>query len=69
MLRTPIAAKQIRVRLHWANSPEQLAEDVNSNLEAHAEHAIYGMQYQSAFAPGEGNKIQVRHFMAVYFRP
>ncbi len=69
MLKTPLAAKQIRVRLHWANSAEQLAEEVNSNLEAHSEHAIYDMQYHPASAPGEGNEIQVRHFMAVFFRP
>ncbi|MFC1939736.1 hypothetical protein ACFLXO_03505, partial [Chloroflexota bacterium] len=62
MLKTPIAAKQIRVRLHWANSAEQLAEEVNGNLEAHSEHAIYGMQYQTACIPGEGKESQVRHY-------
>ena len=69
MLKVPIEAKKIRVRLHWANSAEELAEDVNSNLEAYPDNDIYGMDYQLAVVPGEGKKLQERHCMAVLFRP
>ncbi|MFC2052436.1 hypothetical protein ACFLT4_06885 [Chloroflexota bacterium] len=69
MLKTPLAAKQIRVRLHWANSAEELVEEVNGNLEAHSKHAIYGMNYQVAYVPGEDKELCMKHFMAVFFRP
>ncbi len=69
MLKEPIAAKHIRLRLHWANSAEELAEEVNSNLEAYPKHAIYGMDYQLATVPGDDNKLHARHFIAVFFHP
>ncbi|MFC1932422.1 hypothetical protein ACFLXU_02165 [Chloroflexota bacterium] len=69
MLKSPIEAKQIRVRLHWANTVEELAEEVNSNLEANPNHAIYGMEYQLATVPEADNKPCDKHFMAVFFRP
>ena len=69
MLKIPITAKQIRVRLHWGNSTEELVEEVNSNLEAYPDHAIYGMHYQVATVPGKDDKPHEKHFMAVLFRP
>ncbi len=69
MLKTPIAAKNFRIRVHWANSAEDLAEEVNSNLDVHPRHAIYGMEYQMAMMPGDDNKHREKHFMAVFFRP
>ena len=69
MLKTPIAARQIRVKLHWANSAEELAEEVNSNLEAYPGHSIYGMEYQLAMVLGEDNQPQEKHCMAVFFHP
>ena len=69
MLKAPIAARQIRVRLHWANSSEELVEEVNSNLDAYPNHSIYGMEYQLAMVPGEDNKPHEKHCMAVFFRP
>jgi len=69
MLKTPIDAKQIRVRLHWANSALELTDEVNGNLEAYPDNAIYGMDYRMAVVPGDDNKLQEKHFMAVYFRP
>ena len=69
MLKEPISAKQIRVRLHWGNSVEELEEEVNSNLESYPKHAIYGMDYQLAIVPGDDNKLHARHFMVVFFHP
>ncbi len=69
MLKSPISAKQIRVRLHWANSAEELTEEVNSNLQAYPNHPIYGMDYPFAMVPGPNNKLQERHLMMVFFRP
>ena len=69
MLKEPIDARKIRVRLHWADSAETLTEEVNSNLEAYPNHAIYGMDYQMATIPGGDKKLQEKHFMAVLFRP
>jgi len=69
MLKVPIEAKKIRVSLHWANSAEELAEDVNGNLEAYPDHGIYGMSYQLAMVIGEDKKRHERHCMAVFFRP
>ena len=69
MLREPIEAKQIRIRLHWANSADELEEEVNSNLEAYPKHAIYGMDYQLAIVPEDDNKLRERHYMAVFFHP
>lgn len=69
MLKTPIAAKNVRIRVHWANSAEELAEEVNSNLDVHSGHAIYGMEYQMTMMPGDDNKHREKHFMAVLFRP
>ncbi|MFC1995413.1 hypothetical protein ACFLVM_00860 [Chloroflexota bacterium] len=69
MLKEPIAAKQIRIRLHWANSAAELEEEVNSNLEAYPKHAIYGMEYQLVMVPEDGKKPRERHYMAVYFHP
>ena len=69
MLKTPIDAKQIRVRLHWANSVDELADEVNGSLEAYADNAIYGMDYRLAIVPGDDDKLHEKHFMAVYFRP
>ena len=69
MLKTPIAAKNVRIRVHWANSADELAEEVNSNLEVHSGHAIYGMEYQLAMMPGNDKKPCEKHFMAVFFRP
>ena len=69
MLKTPIAAKNIRIRVHWGNSAEELAEEVNANLDAYGENAIYDMVYQLAMIPGDDNKHHERHFMVVLFRP
>lgn len=69
MLKPPIAARQIRVRLHWANTAEELAEEVNSNLEAYPEHHIYGMEYQMSAVLGDDNRLHEKHCMAVFFRP
>ena len=69
MLKTPITAKQVRVRLHWANTAEELAEEVNSNLEAYPNHSIYCMEYQLAVVSGDDNKTREKHCMAVFFRP
>jgi len=69
MLKAPIAAKQIRVRLHWANSAEELVEEVNSNLEAYPDYAVYGMDYQLAMVLEGDKKLHEKHFMAVFFRP
>ena len=69
MLKAPIVAKQIRVRLHWANSAQELAEEVNGNLEAYPDHAIYGMDYQLTRVLGGDKKLHEKHFMAVFFRP
>jgi len=69
MLRTPITAKQIRVRLHWANTAEELTEEVNSNLEAYPNHSIYGMEYEMAVVLDDDKKAREKHCMAVYFRP
>ena len=69
MLKEPIDARKIRVGIHWADSTEGLAEEVNSNLSANPNHAIYGMDYQMAIIPGDGGKSQEKHFMAVFFRP
>ena len=69
MLKTPIAAKNIRMRAHWADSAEGLVEEVNANLDAYGENAIYDMAYQLAMVPGHDNKHHERHFMVVLFRP
>ena len=69
MLKEPIAAKKIRVRLHWGNSTEELEEEVNSNLEAYPKHAIYGMDYQLAMVPEDDNKLHEKHCIAVFFHP
>ena len=69
MITEPISANKIRVRLHWGESIQELEEDVNSNLEAYPKNAIYGMDYQLAVVPEKDNKLQIRHFMAVYFQP
>lgn len=69
MLKAPIAARQIRVRLHWADTAEELAEEVNSNLEAYPVHHIYGMEYQMSMVPGDDSKPREKHCMAVFFRP
>jgi len=69
MLKSPIAASKIRVRLHWANTAEELVEEVNSNLEAYADQAIYGMEYQMTIVPERDNKLNEKHFMTVFFRP
>jgi len=69
MLKVPIPARKIRVRLHWANSSEELAEDVNGNLEAYPDNDVYGMNYQLAVVIGEDKKLHQRHCMAVFFRP
>ena len=69
MLKAPIAAKKIRVRLHWADSAEELEEEVNSNLEAYINNAIYGMEYQVVMVPGDDDKLREKHFAAVLFRP
>ncbi len=69
MFEKPIAANQIRVRLHWGDSVEELEEDVNSNLESYPKNAIYGMDYQMAIVPGADNKLHARHFIAVFFHP
>ena len=69
MLKSPIGAKQIRVRLHWANTAEELTEEVNSNLEAYSDHSIYGMEYQMDMVLGDDNQPHEQHFMAVFFRP
>ena len=69
MLTSPISAEKIRVRLHWGNTAEELEEDVNGTLEAYPHHTIYGMDYQLSIMPKDDNKLQERHFMAVFFRP
>ncbi len=69
MLKTPITAKNVRIRVHWANSADELAEEVNSNLDVYPGHAIYGMEYQMVMMPGDDNKHHEKHFMAVLFRP
>ncbi len=69
MLKEPIAAKKIRVRLHWADSVEELEEEVNSNLETYPKHAIYGMDYHATMVPEDNNKLHERHYMAVFFHP
>jgi len=69
MLKAPIAAKQIRIRLHWANSADELADEVNGSLEAYSDNAIYGMDYRLAMVPGDDDKLREKHFMVVYFRP
>lgn len=69
MLKTPIAAKNIRIRVLWADSAEELTEEVNANLEAHSENAIYDMLYQLAMIPGDNNKHHERHSMVIFFRP
>lgn len=69
MLKTPIAAKNIRVRVHWADSAEELAEEVNANLYAHGDNAIYDMAYQQTIIHEADNKHHERHFMMVLFRP
>jgi len=69
MLKESIDARKIRVGLHWADSAEALAEEVNSNLEANPNHVIYGMDYQMTTATGDSGKPQEKHFMAVFFRP
>lgn len=69
MLQTPIPAKNIRIRVHWADSAEELAEEVNANLDAHGDNAIYDMVYQLAMMPGDVDKHHERHFMVVLFRP
>ena len=69
MIKTPVAAKNIRIRVHWANSADQLVEEVNSSLGVYSENAIYDMAYQLAMVPGKDNKQQEKHFMAVVFRP
>jgi len=69
MLKAPIGAKKIRVRLHWADSAEELEEEVNGNLEAYANQAIYGTEYQVVMVPGDDNKLREKHFVAVFFRP
>ena len=69
MLKTPIDAREIRVRLHWANSIDELADEINSSLEAYADNAIYGMDYRLAMVPGDDDKLREKHLMVVYFRP
>ena len=69
MLGEPIAAKKIRVRVHWGDSIEELEEEVNSNLETYPKHAIYGMDYQVTMVPGDNNKVHERHYMVVFFQP
>ena len=69
MLKAPIAAKKIRVRLHWADSAEELEEEVNGNLEAYLNHAIYGMEYQVVMVSGDDDKLREKHFVVVFFRP
>ncbi|MFC1951926.1 hypothetical protein ACFLYI_02650 [Chloroflexota bacterium] len=69
MLEEPVSAKQIRVRLHWGNSAEELEEDVNSHLEAYPSHDIYGMEYKMTTVPRSDGKLCEKHFMAVIFHP
>jgi len=69
MLKTPVAAKNIRIRVHWADSAEELAEEVNANLDANSGNAIYDMSYQLAMMPGDDNKHHERHSMVVLFHP
>jgi hypothetical protein len=69
MLKSPISAKNIRVRLHWAGSAEELAEEVNSNLDTYPGNDIYGMDYQVTTVFGDNTRPHEKHFMAVYFRP
>ena len=69
MLKAPVAAKQIRVRLHWATSADDLADEVNASLEAYSGNAIYGMDYRLMMVPTDDDKLHEKHFMVVYFRP
>ncbi len=69
MLKEPVAAHQIRVRLHWGDSAEELEEEVNSNLEAYSRHHIYSMEYKPMAVSGDDGKLCEKHFMAVFFRP
>ena len=69
MLKTPVAAKNIRIRVHWADSAEELTEEVNSTLNFYPEHAIYDIQYQLTMVLGDKNTQREKHFMAVFFRP
>ena len=69
MFAAPVLSKHIRVRLHWGDSTEELEQEVNGNLEAFPNIAVYSMDYRISMAFGADGKLNEKHCMAVFFRP